>query len=50
MLSIISHKWLITILKVFFILKSDKLQTIPLSQCPDPNAFVEITFDYVATG
>lgn len=28
----------------------DKLQTIPLTQCPDPNAFVEITFDYVASG
>jgi len=45
------HRWSITILKVLFLInKKDKLQAIPLSQCPDPNAFVEITFDYVATG
>ena len=29
---------------------SDKLQTISLTQCPDPNAFVEITFDYQQFG
>lgn len=28
----------------------NKLQTISLTQCPDPNAFVEITFDYHQLG
>lgn len=28
----------------------DKLQTINLTQCPDPNAFVEIAFDYSSYG
>jgi hypothetical protein len=37
-------------LKSKFISNSGKLQSIQLTQCPDPNAFVEITFDYVSSG